>query len=649
MAFPALKISHRVYFTVLFLLFGAIIALFTSIINYNLDVRNIRKELDTKAADELAGKRIELSVFTERLEGYVASLRNSPLLHAYIRRPDPEHREIVNQLFSAISASNPSLMQVRFIDTRGMEKIRIDRNPGEQWPEIVPETNLQDKSHRYYFIEASQIPANSFWYSRLDLNVEHQKIEIPFKPVLRVASPVYVDQQFAGIVIINVQAKSFLQRFGQSPFFNIALIDHDGYYLLHYQDQFSWSRYLNTGRTVADDFPGQVLSILRDNPSGDVIPVGNFYVGSLDPLLKKDRAHLLFIPRDQAVQVMKRERRQAMVLIVGTILLLSVPLSVLISRIPARLNQKIDRQKATLQKYVDLIDRNILIATTDPAGIITEVSTAFCRVSGFSKEELIGRKPRILHHPDMRKDVKQEVRQTIQAGRTWVGEFHNRTKDGDSYWVEATIFPNYDEQHNIDGYTAIYQDTTDKKRIELLSVTDALTGLYNRRFFNETLEKELGRATRDNKMLGFAMVDVDFFKQYNDHYGHQKGDEVLKAISQTLQQKMSRSSDFCFRLGGEEFGIIFSDLSPDQALDFAETIRSAIEALAIEHRWGCSCSVVTASFGLLCITPGPGITIDTIYQKADQALYAAKQEGRNRIFFDRFNCPAQTSPERKSE
>ncbi len=115
MAFPALKISHRVYFTVLFLLFGAIIALFTSIINYNLDVRNIRKELDTRAADELAGKRIELSVFTERLEGYVASLRNSPLLPAYIRRPDPEHRKIVNQLFSAISISNPSLMQVRFL------------------------------------------------------------------------------------------------------------------------------------------------------------------------------------------------------------------------------------------------------------------------------------------------------------------------------------------------------------------------------------------------------------------------------------------------------------------------------------------------------------------------------------------------------
>ncbi len=262
-------------------------------------------------------------------------------------------------------------------------------------------------------------------------------------------------------------------------------------------------------------------------------------------------------------------------------------------------------------------------------------------MSGFSKEELIGRKPRILQHPEIVKDIKQEVRQTIQAGRTWVGEFHNRTKSGDSYWVEATIFPNYDEQKNIEGYTAIYQDTTDKKRIERLSVTDALTGLYNRRFFNETLEKELGRATRDNKMLGFAMADVDFFKQYNDHYGHQKGDEVLKAISQTLQRRMSRSSDFCFRLGGEEFGIIFSDLSPNQALGFAETIRASIEALAIEHRWGCEENVITASFGLLCISPAPGITVDTIYRKADQALYSAKQEGRNRIFFDRLNCPAQ--------
>ena len=631
------NLSYRIYFIFLFVIFGVIIDLLTSIINYNLDTRSIRQELNNKAKNELVRKRKELSSFTERLEGYVASLRNSPLLHTFIRQPNAKNREIVNQLFYALSSTNPSFMQVRFIDAQGMEKIRIDWNMGRQWPEIIREQDLQNKSHRYYFIEASQVPTNSFWYSRLDLNIEHKKIEIPYKPVLRIASPVYVDQQFKGIVIINVHAKGFLERFKDSPFFNIALVDHDGHYLMHYQDELSWSRYLQTGHTLADDYPDLVSSILQESPGQDIVALESLYAAPLDTLLKKDQAHLLFIPKAQAIQWMKHERRQARLLILGTILLLTIPLSILISRVPAKLNQKIADQNATLKKYVDLIDHNIITATTDKAGIITEVSTAFCRVSGFSKEELIGQSPRMLQHPDITKDVKQKVWQTIQAGQTWTGEFHNQTKDGNSYWLDATIFPNRDEQKNINGYTAIYQDITDKKRIEKLSITDALTGLYNRRFFDETITKELGRAMRDNKILYFAMLDVDYFKQYNDHYGHQKGDEVLRAIGQTLQQELSRSSDFCFRLGGEEFGILFSDLSPEQALTLTEAIRKAIEDLAIEHQWGGADGVITASIGLLSIAPAPGITVDTIYQKADQALYRAKQDGRNRIYSDLLN------------
>ncbi len=640
MFFAHPKISYRIYFIILFLIFGLLIALLTSVINYNLDVRSIQAELDNKADSELARKRQQLFLFTERLEGYVTSLRNSPLLLDYILQPDAENREVANQLFYALSNSNPSLMQVRYLDAQGMEKIRIDWNLGRQWPEIVKEQNLQDKSQRYYFIEASQIPANTFWHSRLDLNVEHKKIEIPYKPVLRIASPVYVNQQFQGIVIINVHAKGFLGKFTDSPFFNIVLADHDGHYLKHYQDALSWSRYLQTGRTLADDYPDRISTILENTSGSDLESLGNLYAASLGLLLRKDQAHLLLIPKDQAIQGMKHESRKAMVLIIGTILMLSIPLSILISRIPARLNQQVTRQNKILQEYVDLIDNNIITSTTDQHGVITEVSTAFCQVSGYSREELIGNEPSMVLHPTLPTNVLHNQQQTIQSGQNWSGELHHQSKNGASYWTEATIFAKYNEDKQIDGYTTIYQDTTDKKRVEKLSITDALTGLYNRRFFNETLKKELSRARRNNKTLCFIMADVDSFKQYNDHYGHQKGDEVLKAIAQTLQQKLHRSSDFCFRLGGEEFGIIVSDLSAEKALALTETIRTSITALAIEHQWGGVEKIITVSFGLLSITPGPGITVDTIYQKADQALYAAKQGGRNRIVSDELLSPS---------
>ncbi len=633
MILSALKKSYRIYFSFLFLVFGVIIALLTSVVNYKVDMRNMQAELNDKAENELVRKQEELTAFTKDLERYLVSLRNSSVLHTYIQQPNRENRATANQLFYAISNTNSSLMQVRFIDLEGMEKIRINWNTAKQWPEIVKEEDLQNKIDRYYFIEASQIPANSFWYSNLDLNVEHKKIETPFKPVLRIASPVYIDQQFKGIVIINIHARGFLQKFKESPFFNIALVDHEGHYLLHYQEKFSWSRYLQTGHTLAEDYPDEVSTILQDT-GGTLMSLDNLYTASLTSLLNQDHAHLLLIPKSQTIQGMKLERRRAMFLIIGTILLFSIPLSLLISRIPSNLNQKINSQNRTLQEKFDLIDLNIITSTTDSKGVITDVSTAFCRVSGFSKKELIGKKPQIVEHPDMPMDVTKNLRRTIRAGQTWRGELHNRSKNGSSYWTDTTIFPKYNDKNNITSYTAIYHDSTDKKRIERLSLTDVLTGLHNRRSFNETLDKELSRAMRDKKMLGFAMLDIDYFKQYNDHYGHQKGDEVLRAIGQTLKQTLGRSSDFCYRLGGEEFGVIFSNLSATESLDFTEIIRKSIENIAIEHLWGCKGNVVTASFGLLSITPAPGITVDTIYQKADQALYQAKEGGRNRVSTD---------------
>lgn len=630
------KLSYRFYFIFLFLGFGVLIALLTSLINYNLDVRSIQIEVADKADQELMRKHQELTSFVTLLERTVFSMRDSTALREYVRQPNETRREDVNQLFYAISNTNPSLMQVRYLDNTGMERVRVDWVAGKQAPDIISEANLQDKSHRYYFLESAQVPVNSYWYSRLDLNVERKKIEIPHNPVIRIASPVYVDQQFSGVVLVNVHAKEFLENFKESTIFNIALVDHDGQYLTHYLDDFSWSRYLQTGHTLHDDFPNGVTKILHGTPGTGMAFVDSVYAASLGDLLTKDQAHVLFFPKEQAVHGMKAERRKAMLIVILIILLISIPLSIVISRLPTKLNEKISSQNKKLQEYVTLIDQNIVTATTGVTGMITAISSAFSRLSGYSKNELIGQKPAVLDHPDAESVEKDVVLQKIQAEQVWKGEFYNSTKAGDAYWLEATVLPKLDNAKELSGYTAIYQDITDKKRIEQLSITDALTGLYNRRFFDETIKNEMGRAMRDDKQLAFAMLDIDYFKQYNDHYGHHKGDEVLSALGQLLQQTLSRSSDFCFRLGGEEFGLLFSGLSPEEALDFTENVRARIAGLAIEHQWGCEEKIVTASFGLLSITPAPGITVDTVYQRADKALYRAKSDGRNRVFFDQF-------------
>ena len=127
------------------------------------------------------------------------------------------------------------------------------------------------------------------------------------------------------------------------------------------------------------------------------------------------------------------------------------------------------------------------------------------------------------------------------------------------------------------------------------------------------------------------MLDVDYFKLYNDNYGHQQGDNVLSEIGKVLTSYCKRAGDFAFRLGGEEFGILFSELTKEEAQIYADAIRKAVENLKISHAKNFISSYVTISVGLLSINHNEKITEDEIYKKADDLLYKAKESGRNKV------------------
>ncbi|MDH3354858.1 MAG: diguanylate cyclase [Chromatiales bacterium] len=286
-----------------------------------------------------------------------------------------------------------------------------------------------------------------------------------------------------------------------------------------------------------------------------------------------------------------------------------------------QLSDKVEEQR-------EIVDQYVITSTTDPYGNITAVSKAFCDISGFSEKDLLGRSHNIVRHPDMPKSLYEDLWSTIKEGRVWQGEVKNRSKDGTDYWVKAIITPNIKEGE-ITGYTAIRHDITDKKRAELLSISDEMTKLYNRRHFNTVFSQELSRARRNKQTLFFTMMDVDHFKQYNDTYGHQLGDNVLIEIGATLNGVLERGSDFAFRLGGEEFGIIFSDTPAEHAEGFIESVRTKIEGLNIKHENNSASDYVTISMGMVIISPEQEHDEDQLYKVADDALYQAKENGRN--------------------
>jgi diguanylate cyclase (GGDEF)-like protein len=164
-----------------------------------------------------------------------------------------------------------------------------------------------------------------------------------------------------------------------------------------------------------------------------------------------------------------------------------------------------------------------------------------------------------------------------------------------------------------------------------LAQRDPLTGAKNRRAFDEQLDQLWRQAVDNDKALAIALIDVDHFKAYNDQYGHQAGDQTLRRVAQTVQKFVRQPPDLLTRYGGEEFAAILYDISDERARDTAERIRQAVAELAIEHRASRTASRVTISIGVAAIRPSAERNPRGALQLADQALYEAKVEGRNRV------------------
>ena len=168
------------------------------------------------------------------------------------------------------------------------------------------------------------------------------------------------------------------------------------------------------------------------------------------------------------------------------------------------------------------------------------------------------------------------------------------------------------------------------QELQRLSSSDGLTGIPNRRYFDEALDREWRRCRRVGKELALIMCDVDHFKRYNDYYGHQAGDECLRQVAEALKVGLDRGGDVLARYGGEEFVIVLPETSTGGALIVAERVRHAVMALGIPHAES-SYSQVTLSLGLASMVPNESCQPSELLHAADQALYAAKHEGRNRV------------------
>ena len=167
------------------------------------------------------------------------------------------------------------------------------------------------------------------------------------------------------------------------------------------------------------------------------------------------------------------------------------------------------------------------------------------------------------------------------------------------------------------------------KKLENVSYTDTLTSLNNRRYFNLVYNRELKQAKREKNYITFMMLDIDYFKQYNDTYGHISGDEALKSVATVLQDTLKRPNDYVFRLGGEEFGVLLTKTDESSSAKLARDICDSIRAKQIEHQGSKVNKYLTISIGVVCCVADDALKNEILMSRADEMLYNAKETGRD--------------------
>jgi len=326
--------------------------------------------------------------------------------------------------------------------------------------------------------------------------------------------------------------------------------------------------------------------------------------------------------RDEALNSKKNALIFTSVMLIGLVLFAVLILIFLVKNI-SKTNQK-------LKEHLYLVNQNIMSIRTNEKCKIINASNAFLQHFHVSIEELLDDSENFLF-TDVSDGYKKDIYKVIQNGDEYHGEIPKTDPEGIIRWYHIHITPRLDENYLISGYTIIVHDISDRKELENISKVDALTNIYNRRYFNVKFPEIVKNLQKQKRVVAFMMIDIDYFKQYNDFYGHKSGDIALKKVAHTLKKFMQRRDDLVFRLGGEEFGILFSVSTKEDALELAQRVRKSIEDIKIEHSQNKASKYITISAGLILIDEDNNFDVEELYELCDKALYKAKKQGRNQI------------------
>lgn len=274
------------------------------------------------------------------------------------------------------------------------------------------------------------------------------------------------------------------------------------------------------------------------------------------------------------------------------------------------------------------------IVITDARGICIDANESFCNLSGYTKEEIVGKNPKLLTAGHHNKAFFEIMWSDLKEIGHWQGEIWNRRKNGNVYIVYLSISAVKDEFGDISHYVGMFHDITTQKEyqkhLEYMANYDALTSLPNRNLLIDRLQQAMVQAQRHQSLLAVIFIDLDGFKFINDTYGHDCGDRLLVTISQRLKSSL-REIDTVARLGGDEFVILLSDLSHKD--DAIHTLDRILEVVSQDIMDNSNKLHISASLGVSFYPQENIIDYEELLRQADMAMYRVKLDGKNRYKF----------------
>ena len=604
------------------LFFSALISVYYYQKYQNLLANNIENTAK-EALHQLAYSEREYENVQDQISSISDLLGHSQSLYDYLHQPNQKNLAILEEVWSSVAVNQKWYRKIRFLSLEGQERVRI--NYDFKTGQVTSADKLRDSSGRRYFQYAKNLKDGQIGSWGIELE-ENDGVPIyPYSPSVRIMMPVAMDGIRQGYLILNIDVQYLSSRLNYSPVkdFNIELLNQAGYYVTSPHSEKLYGDIIpDRSRFNLGLFYPQIWQQMGTEK------IGYEYIGKhliVFNTIEFVRGEYLYLVIDLSQEkLLQRAERDIDDLVQEALFVLSLMLVFALPITGVALHYRRFSIESKLARAA--LDGMTAVMITDTSHRIMMINQEFENMMGYSTKRVEGwNAQKLLFLPEDFEYILQ-IWGLLGKENMWEGEVRCRTKLNHVFTAIMRVQAIKAKSGKVRYYITSLVDISERKQLEdqlrKLSEKDGLTGLWNRRKFEEQLTYNANMLERypETPTSCLALVDIDHFKRINDERGHDEGDRVIKLVSKVLLQGV-RNTDFVARVGGEEFAVIMPHTSAKEAEIVLSRLRVAVEIHAELS--------VTISLGYTDLTANSTRS----YKCADIALYEAKSSGRNCVSF----------------